>query len=431
MRTLCEHCLRAFDSDQRSIAAGGVGTHDFLDDPEHPTAPVKKPVDSSVAGGTDTGLAERDQIIEEFAEMPQAVPQSEWKRLGIGYGPLSGQVFPEACAFELSEIGPQGEPLWRYSEDQPRDPDGKFGSGFGTTHDRPTTGEKEFKLADGRTLTLSNDPDKKIAEVKAFAKDEAAKLPAGVSDRLANGATTAEIHKGGVNGYTQERVESFHKPTIDAALSGHESQSNPKMTFVGGGPAAGKTTATDEAARSMGDHVALNVDTLRSQQPEFHAMLPDRLMQCNQEAGDMRDSIINGARDQRYNVIIDGVGSKGAAEGMATFKAAGYSTSYVYVHRETADAVERANDRPFMTSKIADVRIMPPGSVDTYHNKARESFGALRDNADEVKVIDKSDPSFGKEGKVVFHRVGNDVRVRDAEGIARVENGGRTKISIY
>jgi hypothetical protein len=339
-------------------------------------------------------------------------------------------VFPEACAFELSDIGPQGEPLFRYSEDQPRDPDGKFGSG-GSMHGRPTEGSKDFKLSDGRTLTLSNDPSKKMAEVKVFAKEESEKLTADVRDKLAAGTPTSDIHKGDVNGYTQERVESFQKPTIDATLAGHISQDNPKLTFVGGGPASGKTTATDEAARSMGDHVALNVDTLRSQQPEFHAMLPDKLMLGNQEAGDMRDQIISGARVARYNMIIDGVGSKGAAESMAACRVEGYQTSYVYVHRDAADAVERANDRPFMTSKIADVRIMPPGSVDTYHDKARQSFSALRDNADEVKVIDKSDPSFGKEGRVVFHRVGNDVRVHDAEGIARVENGGRMKISIY
>jgi hypothetical protein len=61
----------------------------------------------------------------------KAVPESEWKRLGIGYAPISGQVFPEACAFELSDLGPQCEPLWRYSEDQPRDPNGEFASGGG------------------------------------------------------------------------------------------------------------------------------------------------------------------------------------------------------------------------------------------------------------------------------------------------------------
>ncbi len=174
MRTLCEHCLRAFDSDQRSIAAGGAGTHDFLDDPEHPTAPVKKPVDSSVAGGTDTGLAERDQIIEEFAEMPQAVPQSEWKRLGIGYGPLSGQVFPEACAFELSEIGPQGEPLWRYSEDQPRDSDGKFGSGGFENKGTVKTSDKKVTTysSPNHTIVIEHDTKESKVTIKHLDKDD-------------------------------------------------------------------------------------------------------------------------------------------------------------------------------------------------------------------------------------------------------------------
>jgi ppGpp synthetase/RelA/SpoT-type nucleotidyltranferase len=118
-------------SEIRSIAAGGAGTHDFIDDVKPHKNVDPKPV--AAASGTDTGLSERDQLIELFCDardkLMKAVPESEWKRLGIGYGPVSGQVFPEACAFELSDIGPQGEPLFRYSEDQPRDPDGKFGSG--------------------------------------------------------------------------------------------------------------------------------------------------------------------------------------------------------------------------------------------------------------------------------------------------------------
>lgn len=35
-------------------------------------------------------------------------PTPPYKPLGVGFGPLGGQQFPEACAFEL---GPQGEPI--------------------------------------------------------------------------------------------------------------------------------------------------------------------------------------------------------------------------------------------------------------------------------------------------------------------------------
>jgi len=122
-------------SEIRSIAAGGADTHDFLDDVKPHKNVDPKPV--ATASGTDTGLSERDQLIELFCDardkLMKAVPESEWKRLGIGYGPVSGQVFPEACAFELSDIGPQGEPLFRYSEDQPRDPNGEFAHGSAET----------------------------------------------------------------------------------------------------------------------------------------------------------------------------------------------------------------------------------------------------------------------------------------------------------
>jgi hypothetical protein len=41
---------------------------------------------------------------------PIEVREDDWKRLGIGYGNISGQAFPEACAMELAP-GPQGEDL--------------------------------------------------------------------------------------------------------------------------------------------------------------------------------------------------------------------------------------------------------------------------------------------------------------------------------
>jgi hypothetical protein len=91
----------------------------------------------------------RENIMELFCDarsQGKTIPQEEWKRLGIGYGPVGGQQFPEACSMELMKLGPQGEPIerciaclcgecqthdseFRYSEDQPREPNGEFGSG--------------------------------------------------------------------------------------------------------------------------------------------------------------------------------------------------------------------------------------------------------------------------------------------------------------
>jgi len=135
---------------------------------EHGNPYEVKP-DSANAGGTDTGLASRDNIIEMFPDARETidgkpahpVPDEGYKQLGIGYGPVGGQQFPEACAMELMmgpqgeliedrfseagydaepvvERGPQGEDL-RFDPDQPRDPDGKFAS----TGAEKTPGKKE------------------------------------------------------------------------------------------------------------------------------------------------------------------------------------------------------------------------------------------------------------------------------------------------
>ena len=105
--------------------------------------------DDSVDPDDPDDEALRENIMELFCDarsQGKTIPQEEWKRLGIGYGPVGGQQFPEACSMELMKLGPQGEPIerciaclcgecqthdseFRYSEDQPREPNGEFGSG--------------------------------------------------------------------------------------------------------------------------------------------------------------------------------------------------------------------------------------------------------------------------------------------------------------
>lgn len=94
----------------------------------------------------------------------------------------------------------------KYSPDQARDDDGRW------TADGGATDSKDFKLDDGRKLTLSNDPDKKVAQVKEFAKSEMAKLPDDVQKGLNEGKLTSELFS--QNGeYTPER-EALHNQEL-------------------------------------------------------------------------------------------------------------------------------------------------------------------------------------------------------------------------
>lgn len=382
-------------------------------------------------------------------------PQEGYVPQGIGYAPVGGQSFPESAGLKLL-TGPQGEPIFkRYSDDQPRDPDGKFASGGGDSKDKEEGGSKEggaakedagrkdfsgaVTMPGGQVLNLSADRATKEQQLREFAKSESDKLPADVRTALENGGHTSDVYKDKTTGlYDAKRQEEVHDPIVSAALRDNVSQAAPSVVFVGGGPAAGKSTASDEAGRSLGGNfVDINVDNVREGLPEFTSGLPSNLMGMNDEAGDIRDRIIDNARDLRYNMVIDGVGSASTADNLQKLADEGYQISYVYVHRDVEDAEQRAADRPFLTSNVADMRILPTtgygpnkdkSMVWQYHDKARSAFDKLAGISHEVKVIDKS-RGGPKKGRVVYWRVGDKIKFKDVEAIRRIENSGR-KIKI-
>lgn len=90
--------------------------------------------------------------------MGKALPQAEpYKALGDGFGNISGQAFPEMCSCLCQNpevFGPQGEPLFRFSEDQPRDAHGQWtSSGTSQSGDVKHT---EYKGAN-RTIVVDHD----------------------------------------------------------------------------------------------------------------------------------------------------------------------------------------------------------------------------------------------------------------------------------
>lgn len=293
-----------------------------------------------------------------------------------------------------------------------------------------SAGSVDFKLEDGRKLTLSKDPDTRKTQLANFQKSETAKLPADTQKGLAENKQTSEMFKDKNGNYTPER-EALHTKIVNDYLDGHQPQENPKFTFIGGGPAAGKTSASEEAAAGMGDHVYVNVDEIRPKMPEFTACVPNKMGLMGNEAGDIRDRVIAEASARRYNIIVDGVGSGSAADTADTITGSGYKGSYVYVHREVEDAVGRAAARPLLTNNISNLREVPDTVVRESYTKARTNFGRLADDTRDVKVYDKSDPAFGKNGLLVYHKTSDGtIKTYNAEGVKRVENGGTPKIKI-
>ncbi len=135
---------------------------------------VRSIPDSSLTSGTDRAL-EFVRVIKQYTEafgdpdnwpvdsrdnmfemlrssLRDVVQKPFWSRLGIGYSNVSGQSFPEACALHGADapvsFGPQGEPIFRFDLDQPRDPDGKFAGGeaSGASAQSPEFEKQETKI---------------------------------------------------------------------------------------------------------------------------------------------------------------------------------------------------------------------------------------------------------------------------------------------
>jgi hypothetical protein len=295
----------------------------------------------------------------------------------------------------------------------------------------------EFSIpGTGQKFAISKEPKLRQKQLAQIREESMKKLPEEVRTGLEAGKGTNEIFKGEDGKYFPER-KKLHDRIINHYFKGKTpvpEGEEPQFFFVGGGSASGKTTVSDEVAGMLGHNsIDLNVDEVRPMMPEYGAVVGGlNVGQLNEEAGYIRDRIIAKALMGRYNMALDGTGGGSAIETFDLASKQGYKASFYYVHREVKDAAEAAVARCDRTKNIADLRQMKPEWVHDIHNKARGNFEKMANVPNrEVKIYDKSDPAFGKSGRVVFWKSADgEVKVKDDEGIKRVEDGGETKFKV-
>lgn len=299
-----------------------------------------------------------------------------------------------------------------------------------SAHERESSGGEFFVPGSGLKFALSAEPEIRHAQLFKIRADAAEALEPGIRAALEAGGDTKTFYtKDGV--YTPER-KAIHKKIIKHYFEGKKPSENPRFVFLAGGSGSGKSTAAAEALTELGeDALEVNVDHIRPLLPEYGSVVGSyNVGQVNEEAGDIRDRIVAEAIAGGYSVALDGTGGASALDALREADKYGQSTEMVYVHMPVEIAIQNATSRPDRTKNIADLRRLKPEWIEAIHDKARGNFNRMSEGR-EVKVIDKSDRSFGKNGKVVFWRSSSgEIKVRDEEGVERVENGGRVKFKI-
>jgi predicted ABC-type ATPase len=173
----------------------------------------------------------------------------------------------------------------------------------------------------------------------------------GLADEAAD-SLTAHTRGGKL---TPER-EALHEQIISGALRGTERSEHPTATFMGGGPASGKS-AMLKLRPATG--VVIDPDEIKAQLPEYQKMVAEgnkaAASYVHEESSQIAKKLMARAIEGRRNYTLDGTGDSDFAKlsgKVEQARDAGYRTHGQYVTVDTHTAVDRAAKRAEHTGRM-------------------------------------------------------------------------------
>jgi hypothetical protein len=211
------------------------------------------------------------------------------------------------------------------------------------------------------------------------------------------------LESDGSGGYriTQERAET-HRNIVEGATRGVPQSDSPTFYMLGGGPAAGKTTAIKAGLAGTPDQskaVQINADDIKENLPEY-----DRMRLSNndsdffnaaafshEESSYVAKQIQKAAFANRQDVVLDGTGDSEypkLEKKVGQARDGGYSVVGVYATIPTQVAVDRSNARALGASR----RFVPESIVRGTHKEVSRVFpeATRRGLFDRARLIDTS-----------------------------------------
>jgi predicted ABC-type ATPase len=162
------------------------------------------------------------------------------------------------------------------------------------------------------------------------------------------------------DGYTitAERA-AVHKKIVEDATRGVPRSDDPTFYMLGGGPAAGKTTAVKSGLAGTPDEksaVQINADDIKGSLPEYDRMrfsesdndFFNAAAFAHEESSYLAKQVQKQAFENRQDVVLDGTGDSKYAtleKKVGQARDAGYKVNAVYATVPTGEAVRRSNLR--------------------------------------------------------------------------------------
>ena len=258
-----------------------------------------------------------------------------------------------------------------WDEDKhPRGAGGRFGSGGGSSDPTKDVGPKMF--------------DGQVHE----------KGKSSLYDHLVSDG------KGGYKVQLSPERQALHDQIIAKTLAGVPVSTNPTVSMLGGGPAAGKSVATDNPTLGLpltsdskavkegsasAQAVIVNADLIKEQLPEYAAM---GAAGVHEESSMIAKEIYKQALTQGKDVLYDGTGNsslKSLTGKIDAARQAGYTVNGTYVTCPTEMALDRSVEREEKTG-----RGVPEGMLRETHANVSQILPDAAPLFDKTVLVDST-----------------------------------------
>lgn len=230
------------------------------------------------------------------------------------------------------------------------------------------------------------------------------------------GSMSNHISKKGDLSFNRERL---HQAIIGKHLDGISKPSGqPIYTFLGGGPASGKSTVLNSGAidyvPDKKNAVYVDPDAFKTYLPEYQMALKDKDSRagayCHEESGLIGRRIEWIGRENGYNLVSDGTGDRSASymkERIQKARDAGMKVNGLYMTCDVEKAVERSYKRFQETG-----RLVPESNVRSIHQSVSQIFPQIASDFDHVELYDTDGD---KPVKIAECNHGEKIKVIDKE----------------
>lgn len=223
-------------------------------------------------------------------------------------------------------------------------------------------------------------------------------------EALMSGNDSKNLHT--TNGkWNKDRKEGVHKGIkkeyATMALQA-KSTGTPKVVYMAGLPASGKTTTVKQGGlfeevpgtngllmrnlKTGENYLVLNSDDVKTRLPEYNGLNASYM---HEESSAVHSEMIKNFRDAKINIIVDGTlkDSTKAIKGIQEFKNKGYETGIVYVDTPVEKALEFCQARYERSGRFVPYQLFP-----SFDEKIFNSINSLKSSVDTFERIEGGKP---------------------------------------